>query len=1106
MTLKTSINVKYDLDNKRLIDDYFATNSHSVIIKGVLKSVITDYSSKSHIAYGPYGSGKSYVSTIIANLISKSYSKNALRKLSNKYNPIDNSFSALISKSQEINYDFIPVVLNGFSGSFESSIISTVQEELLKRDIYIATPGIFTEISKIIKRWKKDYIQAFIQFESALTDRDYTYNEFNKSLKSKDEKIVKLFTEIYEEITFGSKITYASNSKVIEYLEFVLRELNKRKIGLFIVYDEFGRVLQSIDSDNLNQFMGIMQDLAELATNGSKNLLSLFVTHKPISYYFSLESREKRSEFAKVEKRFSVYEIKSDYTTFLKITQDFLVGIEKPKVDSNMGLNMRKFNVFANELSDQEVETIVLESLYPLHPITLYLLPNISKVFGQNERTLFTFLKDESSSGLTGFFSYDNGYYYPDMLADYFFDNIDESYIDNVKTYHIYRKNIDDIRSLTSSSTTVDSLRIFKFIMLWSISGSNSVVQLSDEFISFSLGIDLKRTIKLLDKLAAVKKIRFNVIISEWEIFEGSPVDVNLEVQNRLAMLSIDDNTLVNYISSTNPNRYIYSKQFNTEFEMTRFGIVEYIISSSQIEGKRKHLLCDQLIPVFIGLEAVPSNYDKEIYGVMDFDIQKLYEVTKKLIALSQLLKDTNYIKENPNVDKEIEYEITLIEIELDKFYKRLFSKDVQYFVYGESKKIRSLDRFESILSDLLIKKYSQTIHIVNDQINMFELTKIQTNALITVLDKVIHLSSDELDDYFVGSKPTDLIYYTVIRDLKEINGNAKKLKIVKDVLVKHINDYPDDLLSSLVSVLQDEPFGLRPQISLLLTFVLIKDLWKDMMLFSNGSFIPSIDTDDLFYAILNDSDRIRYSFNVFDNKNREYLEKLETVFDNIPYEVENKSLSIRVCAGMYNWYLNLPIITQQLEGLDISNIEFMKIISGSRINPRNAITELLNNRFIDDIEYFVQAVELNLGNKLESIERKIKSRLQATSLIDWAISQDEISKKNNKFVSLCINSKNIIEDYARYVENVGIERWTKSSFEKMELMIEEDINLLKEDVDFSSIVVNGKEKLVQNVSLSRKTENALDNIVNTIDATRRYYSDAELEQLIIELVKKYIK
>jgi len=1103
MALKTSINIKYDINNKQLLDDYFATNSHNEIIKGILLSTLDNNSARAHIAYGPYGSGKSFVSTIITNLIAKKYTKKALRNISDKYKLIDEKLPKLIKKSQEQELEYIPIVINGYKGSFEKTIINTIQGELNKKHIYIATPGIFNDIDKIISRWKNGYSEAFDSFLDLLDKRGYSFKEFSLMVRNRDEKAVEVFTGIYESITFGSKLNSIYNSRLIEYLEYVLFELNKRKIGLFIVYDEFGRVLQNVESDNLNQFMSLMQDIAELASSGSKNLITLFVTHKPISYYFALESREKRSEFAKVEKRFSVYEIKSDYTTFLKITQDFLQYLDNVHINDEVLYNMRKFNVFSNELSDVEVENIVLTSLYPLHPITLFLLPNISRVFGQNERTLFTFLKDDSSTGFTGFTTNNKGYYFPDKLADYFFDNIDKSYVDDVKTYQIYRKNINDINSFVEKKYSANALRIYKFIMLWKISNNNSDVQLTNKFISFSLGISQKVVIQLLERLSQVKKIRYNVIISEWELFEGSPVNIDLEIQKRQATIVASENDIVEYISKQNPYRFIYSRGFNAEYEMTRFAIVDFLTKDMIINYNESMVNCDQWIPIYIN--ELPQTISSMVYGILNYKVSDLFESVKKLMVLNNMLNDSMYVNDNPNIDKEIDYEITLIEIELEEFYKKMFSSDTTYFIKNKEVSVKSISGLEKKLSKLFTLKYKETLHIVNDQINMFILTKIQTNALVSVLDKVIKLSEENLEKYFIGSKPADLVYYTIVKDINDINGNKNKLISMKNNLYEHINNNPNGFLFNLVEILQKEPFGLRPQISILITFMLIKDLWKDIMLFSNDSFIPTIGTEELFSALLNDHRRIRYSFNIFDNKNRESLERLEEVFNDIPLEVINKSLSIRVCAGMYRWYLNLPIITQQLDGLDYSNIDFLKIISSSRINPRKAIFDLLKGDYIADIDLFVSAIEQNLSNKLMRVESQILNKLNETSLKFWALKQDVLSKKNNKFVKLCIESETPLEDYSIFVENVSIDRWTKSSFEKMEAMIFEDIGALSNDVDFSSIIINGKEKLVQSVSLSRKSLTALDNIVNTIDATRRYYSDVELEQLIIELVKRYV-
>jgi DNA replication protein DnaC len=120
MNLKKSINVKYDLKDETLIENYYATKSHLEIIKNVINGV-HDEGTRSHIAYGPYGAGKSYISTILANLLLKTYDQKTIKKLSDKYNLINSEISKSITNIKSNKTKYLNVTLNGYETDFQEA-------------------------------------------------------------------------------------------------------------------------------------------------------------------------------------------------------------------------------------------------------------------------------------------------------------------------------------------------------------------------------------------------------------------------------------------------------------------------------------------------------------------------------------------------------------------------------------------------------------------------------------------------------------------------------------------------------------------------------------------------------------------------------------------------------------------------------------------------------------------------------------------------------------------------------------------------------------------------------------------------------------------------
>ncbi|XMB66262.1 hypothetical protein RI065_08145 [Mycoplasmatota bacterium zrk1] len=1104
MSYKVSINLKYDIGNSELVDNYYSTSSHSEIIRNILKGVNSKGRMSSHYAYGAYGSGKSMISTILVSLLSRQCSKNDISTLIKKFSYVDEDIASEIEEYINSGYKYIPVVLNGYTGSIGESFLNELSKVLVETGIRVEVPGIHNEIIKVIKRWKKEYFDTYTNFLFELNSLGYDIKDINRLLKSNDTEVASLFMKIYPKLTSGSNFNVDVEDYFVDVIESVCIQLNKKNIGLIFIYDEFGRYLKKLDSDDVGEFMQDMQNIAELTNNGVDNLQVLFVAHQPVNYYLSSSSTDLRAEFAKVEKRYNVYEIKSDYRTFLDIAIKTIKSFGIKKNNNISKENLIRYNLFAGVLNDTEVEKNVIQRLYPLHPVSVFLLPRISSVFGQNERTLFTFLNDESSVGLNGFVkNHPKKYYYPDYLVDYFFTNIDKSYVENLNDYSIYENNTMLINTIFSEDMQYDANRLYKFIFLWKVCRGNTNVKLSKDFIQFSTGLERETISDIITTLEEYKLTRYNTVQRQWEIFEGSSLNLDDEINLIKGRTIITDDQYIKTLDKYNPYRYIYAKRYNNKYEMTRFASLKFYvddIGSYSADSEKFDSL------VILSLNNPVSNFDKATINiVIDAEWIKIKDHIERLYVLDLMKDDSYYLLNYKNIDIDIDFEVQKIQMYLSDFYEGIFSPKSKVITKDGTITCTTVREFENYLSDCLEREFPSTLHIVNDQINMFKVTKIQEKAVLAVLNQILVNKTVDLDHIFNGSKPSDLIYYTTIKNIRGVPGNSRILELMKSDLLNSLKLSESSTLQQLLHILTSPPYGLRKHVAILVMFSLIIDKWDDMMLFRNGNYISSIDTSMLYYILLSNED-LDYSFSQFDSENRDFLVSLEKIFSNSGETVQNKSLSIRVCSGMYNWYMSLPIITQLGKGISMTEISFLKTIAYSRTNPNKAINDLLNYYAIKDILFTKQFIEDSFSLFVENFEKDILNKCGIEDTTAWISKQSQISRKNNFLVKTLLNEKSVVDAYATKVDKINIEKWTFSSFEKLMNLVLNDFNALKDEIAFESIVVNGVERVVQDVDLSVKGTVTLDNVLNTVEATRNYITESELEKIILTLVKKYVK
>ncbi len=1100
MSKKVSINIKYDLNDTNLLDGYYATKSHASLIKGVLTGSIDEISSKAHIAYGPYGSGKSLISSILTGKLGGFYSDQQLEKLADKFKTTDSQVSDIIRMDSRITY--IPILLTGDNGtSIEKSILDALQKKIYEMELSVVVPGAAQSIISKIDLWKKEFPNTYRLFLEELKNIGISISVFKKNVRNSDIDSLNKFNDIHRRLTSGSEMKFNTNQNPFTVLESVLKELDALDYGILIVYDEFGRFLQSLDSSSINKLMEFLQDIAELANNGSKNLTVLFVTHKPVSYYFSNLNRESRSEFAKVEKRYSTYEIKSDYSTFLSISREVLneMDVNKPSLDivEEMKVQTNRYSFVEREFSREEIEEVIVKQLFPLHPLSVILLPKLSTVFGQNERTLFTFLEDSSDFGLKGFVNHSEGYYYPDFLTEFFFSTIDGSYTEESKEYEIFKKNYDSLSGYVDKRILEDAQRVYRFIFIWQITKSNTLSRITKSIISYATGIDVKKVERILDSLSRVKKLRFNSIRDEWEIFEGSSLDIQKEIRKVAGNFELQEKDLVLKLNELNPYRYVFSRSFNSEYEMTRFSEIIFITNLDQIGHHNQK--SDEESYIFVGKN--PSS--EQVFGHVNYSLSKIETTVKNIVALDSMMKNNFYKSTYQNVELEFEYEMMRLQNKLSKFYEYLFSNRTQYL---EGLRPHSISDLEEYFARQFSDDYNNTLHIVNDQVNMFQMTKIQENALIQVLETVMREGTLECDDIYDGTQPSDLIYFTLIKNIRNIEGNGGVLDLMKHLIDNQIDQNPSGNLFDLISISIRKPFGLRPLTAVFFTLTLLIDKWKDMMLFTNNNFISTISIKELVELLTKSPNSIQYSFSSYDNDNRERLEELESLFGTTSDAVSNKSISIRVCSSMYNWYLELPVITQQMINLGMPEMTLMRFIASSRTNPYESINSIIETFDNTEIGTFKNSIEQSSKGYVFKIVESVFSKSGITDKEEWANQQTQIIKKSNKLVAGILAGTEIVHLYKNDVDNIEISRWTKSSFDALRNMIERDIKETKGEVLYKSIVIDGQEKVVEDTDLSVKGKTVSKNLKNTIDATRKYISDAELESIILALVNDYIR
>lgn len=1135
---KTSVNVKLDIGNRNFIKRYLPSPSHAESLIGLANAFSKTDSTNAHIMIGPYGSGKSLIAKVIADFVSNSLPKKDIDLLIKKFEKVHQDVYKSLKSISKLNRNYLPVTLSGYEGSFSEAITRAIVRKMKEEGIEVDLIGERIEIINIVKKWRSEFPQTYEHFLELLKVRGINIDQWLRKLEHPNSNELKWFKEVYPTLTSGASFTIRFKDHFLEQLAIINKKLEEENLGIFIIYDEFGRFLQSVATDEVHKTMQDIQDLAEMAVR-SKNLMHLLlISHKNMSQYMLGFHEEYRSEFQRVEKRFLTYFVEGDSATYYRITENYLSKINKEikgsfDVDKDeLMQNLRIFNLF-DELNIQEIEKLIVEGSYPIHPMTLYLLPKISKHFGQNERTLFTFLQSNETSGLKNHIKKSNQYYFAYQLFDYFFTNIDEQLLNNdSEPLKIYRK----ISSNLSREENSLYEKILKFITLWDLSHSNSIYKIDSSLISFALGEEKQKLEVALEEMAKKKFLRFNRILNKWELYEGSPIVVQELIAREKEKLKLNEENRANIAGKMLPKKFFLSTKYNDQKNITRFIRVKLVPSSV--------LLQDDLINVLAetkksdGLAFLVALEDKDHYK----DLEEVVKGVKEELvffcfikeefkgiqnaideekAIGRLLTDKKLLSEHVLLKEELmiiqeEAKFTIKQF-LDKYFR--FDGDVIWFFNGKKLKLRNVIEFENYLSEVMNTKFNRTPVIMNDSINRYNINAVQQRALIRVLNGV--LTANHLENLGIeGQGPDYLIYATVFKnnglDVNNLNEiKDRYLSSLRESLLKELRINPKGSLKSLYNILASTPYGIRDPIIPLLFVSLLRDKWDQLMFYSFDMFVPALQAEKI-YEMFKEPSEYQYEYHKYSESLLRFMEGIEKVVtDYISEYVLDKTILIKISSGLLNWLRSLPKCIQITETFMEELIELKEIIRKSEVNPLKSI-ESLFSIYEGNIEALKKDMDLlALGfNQYRNLNENYL--LEKLNLRSFSSKKDYLKKFkgkeiiNNHLLNVLSKTTNFEQFAADYI-GTEMQDWSDTTLALFKKQVENDLQSLENNdsdlVDnLIELMVNNESKFIQKIELSTKSETIFNNVDRIIKNAGRSVAKEEIGYIIFKLIDKYVK
>lgn len=1108
---KSSINLQFDLTNQELVNRYLLSTSHAEVLRGILESVSNTSGMHAHLLVGPYGTGKSLISAIVCQILSKLFQKEWMDKLLKQADRYDQLLADRLRQVPNTMSMYIPVIINGRSGSFRTIINHAVHRALQQAGVTVSTPNEIHTILATVERWKQSYPIAYEAFLTYVQSLDYTESAWIDQIGNYNENLIQQFAEFYPSVTSGTKWSIEHNEHFVENVERLLGELRNRGLGLVIVYDEFGRFLQSLHTQEAISNMQDLQDLAELANN-SNNFQLLVVGHKHIRQYATQSKEYIRTEFEKVEKRFRSYNLETDSATYLRLAQEAGAGINMHSLPQALKLEdvqTLQSNKLFVEFTPYQLENYIIRGLYPLHPVAVVLLPYLSNVFGQNERTLFSFYGDDERYGLRDHITQENGYYCADKLFHYF--QVHDAEQSEHAALLLYHK----IAPYIAQQAPIQA-RIAELLTLWAISRLSQKQPMDSVFIAFTLGIALEQAIDHLTELASAKIVRYNKIREQWELHDGSSVDVDSIITEKLSTANLMKEDASQILGKHLPAPYILPNEYNDTMYMLRYAAFRFVWFSELQAGVSVDTAADDYI-LFVLLDheeqmehastMLGTGDRQEICAVPAFSVEAILQSLREYAVIDDLLQDIHFLAQDARLKNELQYLLQQTSARIGAFVER-------YLAYGELTWWSNRERIditnstdlENEISERMNAKYPHTPQVRNEAFNRNKISSIQKRAVIDVIDRLIRIP-EELNLGITGYGPNYLIYASVLKNNGYYYDSEQGMQVGTSMQALHrqIQDAivlnPIGRLVDLVRIFKERPYGIRSAVIPVLFVALLRDHWEQLLFYADDMLTTHLSGESV-YELIERAEAYEYRYFELSMQEKEQLIRLGQHFQ-LPIEV--CSNFIYVAEVMLSWLRGLPKFTQMTNQLSETTLHIRECIRGAETDPyRNmkliASMEPFLAEAIEELQTFMHGNEIELEKQVLDFTKQ-QTKTEFIAVLEKP--RGSVIGMNSKLQTVPPDIKEdgrMVDTLIRHM--VGVERkdWSDATQELFLRQMKYEWQMLE---SVGEAAVSAETAYEASYVLSKKSQVLYSNVKNLLKYAGKDVPSQEVKQLLLKLLQE---
>lgn len=987
-SFKYSVNVKDDYRNMQKLNGFFTTKNNADFLLKTCEAILSS-NNKSLMLSGAYGTGKSFLTAIIAAIVSGKFNFDTdFKELKNKLDALDKDYAKSLSKFASKKY--IIVFPDDSFSDFSQAICLGITSAIEEYKLDIVLNSTYHDIIQRIERWEKTHPAFYDNLEKSLAKKRWSIKKLLKSLNEFSYDAFLLFQEIYPQIMAGEKfIPLGSSHNITSILrDFESEVRNIGFDGVLYVFDEFGRFLENnISSIDVKE----VQDAAEYCNSGRNSSL-LLVSHKDIFQYSQrLHNDALRDEWEKVSGRFSKTHLLYEESNILSIIEAIL-----KKRHSVFKKFITSYKDICSYYTEQ-LESISVQSpehtfniFYPLNYVTALMLPKLSQRLAQNERTLFSFLCGNEVFALNNIFKNDSSCFQlitPDYLYDYFEDN----FIFLGTTSREYKIYLNARMIIKALATDTNSSRLIKTLALFYLLNEYNELPPNRQFLLFASGLTIDEFNKSISLLQEKGYIAYRKHLDRFILSQD--IDFNIDASLAKIVPELNNMDYIGTLTNCTNLPIEFPVKYNFTYKITRFFTRKFIDISklAQLEGAFLDAVEDGVIFYITNFEnaidvkdkllKASSIYHNAIFACADLKHFDVKDALMRLEALSRLEGLDDTFKLSSVAKEELEHyrnELTeYLELRVEKTWN-IHNKLLLIF-HGQLWESHNVEEYQNYLHTFLENRYPyfKKEFIINyELVNKSKLTIPIKAARKEILKKII--TQDWNDEYFESTGAANSIARILIKNTNIWNGisfDCMKSRFselfydLKKLLSEQSISYNDIMLYFASN---NSKYGFRNGVfSFIFGFFLLQNKGNILISYDNAE-VPL--SEDILDVLENAPAKYNISLLQIPDDARKYLQQVANnpIFSFFIEDTKNdKDITVLLYEGFKKLIFSLPKIifternpethvplTKLVNGLDSNNSKTFFFQRLPRLYKSNDWSVIALTWF-DDIQIILQARDM---------------------------------------------------------------------------------------------------------------------------------------------------